>query len=381
MPYLNRKAQVCVVVEGAEGTAATMAAASATMLPYDLAYSDAPEMFERNPARATLTKLPRIVGKQIGTASWRCELKGTGSLATRPSWDAAIRACGFSSAAISTATVSGMTGTFIPGELFTVSSGVCIGRVVGRMNSATSFAHVPTSGAIATGVTITGSTSGAVCVAAANAAGSKGFDYRPYSSGIPSVTVGVYRDGMLFRLAGARGNVSIEGNVGEPAFLNFTFSGVRVAATDTALLTVTHETTEPPAFKSATTYIDSLQAVYSAMSVDMGNVLAQRESAAASAGVLSYYITDRDPRLTIDPEMVLVATKDFHGRLHSASTGWWSTQVGSTSTNRVLLGSPKVQYLGVGHGDRSGLFIANLEYGLVAPDSSSGDRELQIALT
>lgn len=380
MPYLVRKAQVCVVAEGTEGTFPTMAAASAKMLVYDLSFEDRPEMFDRNPARSTLSKLAKVVGKQGAGVSWRTELKGSGAVGTRPAWDVALRACGFSSAAVSTITVSGMTGTFYPGETFTTSSGSKRGKIVQRHNSVTTLYYCATSGALTSGATIVGDTSSATCVAAATPAASQGFGYWPISASDPSVGIGVYRDGLLKSVAGCRGTVTIEARAGEPAFLNFSFDGVYQSVTDASMLSVTYESTDPPAFLSATTYVDGLQAVFSQLACSVNNTLAMRESAAASKGILSTKITDRDPKLTIDPEMVLVATKDFYGRLHSASSGYWATKWGSTAGNILSIGSPRIYYEGVGEGDRTGLQIANLEFGLKAATVSGGDDELIIAM-
>lgn len=378
MPLLTRKAQVVVVAEGTEGTAATLAAASGKMLVYDLSFEDTPDLFDRNPARSTLSRLSKVVGKQPAKVSWRTELKGSGSIATRPAWDVALRACGFSSAAISTITVSGMTGTFYPGESFT--AGAKTGRIVGRHNSATLLYYTVTSGTLAAAATIVGDTSGAQCIGAGTPAASKGFAYRPISASAPSVTIGVYRDGMLHTVSGARGNVIVEAKAGEPAFLNFSFDGVYSSTTDSSLLAITYESTEPPAFLSATTYVDGLAAVFAQASVNMNNTVAQRESAAAAKGIVSYIVTERDPKVTIDPEMVLVASKDFYGRMHAANAAYFSSQWGSTAGNILILGSPRMYYEAVGQSDRNSIHVASLEFGCKASTVSAGDDEVQIAM-
>lgn len=380
MPLLNRKAQICVVVEGTEGTFPTMAAASGKMLVYDLAVEDSPQFFERNPARSTLSRLAKIVGKEPAGVSWKTELKGSGSLTTRPAWDVSLRACGFSSAAVSTCTVSGMTGTFYPGEGFTTVSGSKTGKVAVRHNGATQLYFVPVSGSLTSGATIVGDVSGAQCIAAGSPATNKGFAYWPISASDPSVGIGAYRDGLLKKVAGSRGNVRIAAKAGEPAFLEFSFDGVYEGVADATLLSVTYETTDPPAFKSATTYVDGLQAVFSEFGLDMGNELAPRESAAAAKGILSVIRTGRDPKLTVDPEMVLVATKDFHGRMHAGSAGYFSTEWGSVAGNRIRVGSPRIHYEGVGEGDRGSIATAPLEFGCKAGSVSSGDDEVIIAV-
>lgn len=380
MPLLNRKAQVVVAIEGTEGTGATMAADDGKMPVYDLVFSDRPELFDRNPSRSTLSRLAKVVGKEGAGVSFKTELKGSGSLTTRPSWDKAIRCCGFSSAVVSGITVSGMTGTFYPGEGFTTSSGGKKGRVVGRHNGATQLYYAPTSGALTSGATIVGDVSGAQCIAAGSPATNKGFEYRPISASDPSATVGTYRDGTLKKAAGSRGNVRVEAEAGQPAFLAFEFDGVYEGVSDASMLTVTYESTVPPAFKSATTYADGLQVVFTKLSLDMKNTLTPRENAASAKGILSVKVTDRDPQISIDPEMVLTATKDLHGALHAGSTGYFSSEWGSVAGNRIRLGSPRVQYEGVDEGERGGIATVPIIFGCKAASASTGDDEVQIAV-
>lgn len=380
MPLLTRKAQVALAIESVEGTAETLDATNATFLPYDPAFAVSPGMFDDQPSRSTLTPLTKVIGKQPATVTFRTPLKGSGSGATRPSWDPCIRCCGFSSAAVSSISVTSMTGTFLPGESFTVTTTSQTGRIVGRYNSASQVYFVPGTGTVATGMTVVGDTSGASAVTNGALTADRGWEYRPASSSVPSATVGMYRDGLRHLMAGARGNVTIEGRVGEPVFLNFSFSGVYQSVADVALLSPTYESSASLPLLAATTYMDSLAAVFASLTIDMQNVLSERESAAAAKGILSQLITGRAPRLQIDPEMVLVATKDFYGRMIAASTGYFHTVIGSSAGNTVHIGAPKIQYASVGQSDGGGRALAPLEFDLVAASVSTGDNELQIGV-
>ncbi len=247
MPVLTRQAQIALRVETTEGTAAAPTATHARMLAYDLSFDPDIELFKRDPARAFLTPIKSVVGKKGGTCGWRTELKGSGTVGTRPAWDAALRCCGFTSNSVS-ASSGTVTGTFEPGETITGASGT--GRIVGEI-TASPIRYVLVTGTFNSTDVVTGGVSGATGTLTAAAIASQGFEYRPTSDSPPSGTLDRYEDGLMKRLLGTRGNVTIEGNAGEPVFLNFAFDGVYDAVTDVSLLTVTYESTVPPVLLDA----------------------------------------------------------------------------------------------------------------------------------
>jgi hypothetical protein len=384
MALLSRKQQIALKVEGTEGTAVTLGAAGAKMLCYDPSFSADIGLHERNPCRSSLTPLTKIPGRQAAGLSWRTELKGSGVVATRPAWDAALRCCGFTSAAVSTiacGTIAG--GPFLPGETITGSSSGGTGRVVGQIDDGdAAISYVPTSGATVFNAddVFTGGTSAATCAASAGPAASKGYEYRPASSGVPSCSAARFKDGMKAKIHGARGNVAIDAKAGEPAFLAFNFEGVYSGVSDKALLSPTYETTSPPAFLNAQSVISGLTAVFTTANLDMQNTLAAREDANATKGIKSVIISARAPRLTLDPEMELVATEDYYGELVAATAGRWYAEIGSTAGNKIVIAVPRTQYGGVDEGDREGIATANLEINCVTNSIDLGDNEVQIAM-
>lgn len=380
---LTRKAQIAVKVETTEGTAVTLGASSAGMLVYDPVFTPGFERFVRNPARAKLTPLGGIIGKRTATISFKTELKGSGSTSTVPAWSNAVRACGFTYTTISSMTVSGLTGSLVPGDTITGSSSGATARVVGEWDGgATSIRLVPlTSTPFESGDVITGA-AGGTCSFSAVAVAGQGFEYRPVSSNVPSVTVGLFMDGLKKTIRGARGTMTIEGTVGEPVMLNFTFSGVYDNVVDAALLTgVDYEDNDPVAFLNVDAIIGDLAACFASANIDVANSVVERECANNASGVISYFITERAPTLSLDPEMELVATHDFYGRLLAQTNARFYFELpGSTVGTKVGVAAPRGQYTNVGEGDRNGLAVADLEVALVSASVDTGDDELQIAV-
>jgi len=209
--------------------------------------------------------------------------------------------------------------------------------------------------------------------------GSTSATYTPASSSVPSVTLGWYLDGKRHLMWGCRGNARIELVAGKPGIIHFEFTGADFSETDTALLSgVTYGATKPPVFMGATFTVDTYAAVLNNLSLDLGNTVALRPSIAASSGFVSAMITNREPVITIDPENVLVATKDYLGTWRLGTEIALSSAHGATAGNIFTITAPKLQYQGITMADREG--IATLEATALCC-VNSGDDEWQIAIT
>lgn len=382
-----RNTQIALAEESTEGTAETLTASDATMTVYDPSFAIDVTRFTRNPARASLSKLPSTVGRQVGTISFTVDLMGSGDVGTEPSWDAALRACGFRINTVSSITIGSVSGgPFEPGETIDFGTSGAVGRVCGEV-SASPLTFYLVSGTPQSGETVTGATSSASATTSGTETTDQGFEWLPDSTCPPSVTVAQYLDGVRHLIYGARGNASWSGNSadGSPARMAFSFTGVYGGTTDTALLSgVSYEKVVPPSFInvgfSMHEFGMTTAGCFSNFSLDMGNTLTQRESANAAKGVLSTFIGDREPSGNIDPEMVLVADHDFFGRLVGGDTGRMAFTLGSSAGNTISVGAPTVQYANVQGSDRGGLVVAGLDYELKSATVATTDDELQICM-
>jgi hypothetical protein len=383
---LKRLTVVAVEQESVEGTAETLVDADGTMLVYDQTFTPAVERFDRNPARKYLSRLPAVQGRRAASLSFRTELKGSGSLTTKPAWDDAIRACGFSVTTVSLATVENLGGNaFFGGEYVSTTGRAKRGRVVGDFSS-TLMHYVPTSGTFADADELTGesSSSTATISAAGTPASSKGWEYLPDSSSPPSATVGYYVDGTRQTMAGCRGNLRIEtGAVGEPVFLAFEFSGVYVNQADATILTPPYESTIPEPFMNTDpTVLGYTSPILGNMTVDMQNTVAARQDAAKVYGIRSFIITERAPTLNTDPELELKATHDFYGNLATGTTGRSYFEIGDDNAagERITVAMPLTQYSQISDQDREGLAVAGVDADILSASVTTGDDEVQIGM-
>lgn len=203
--------------------------------------------------------------------------------------------------------------------------------------------------------------------------------YKPASTGVPSLTLWVWEDGIIKKMKGCRGNVKFSGKVGEPNYAEFDFTGVWDNVIDGVMISPTFEGTIPPALLNAAFTIDAFAAVITSYSLDMGNKVDLRQSANNTSGYVSALITDRSPVGKVDPEMTLVAGYDWYGKWKSgALAGLNIGPVGGIAFNKFGFTAPKCSYKKVGEGERSGNIIANVDFAL---SMNTGDDELVLTFT
>lgn len=375
------KRQIAAKIESTEGTAETLTNAEANhlVLDSDLSFSAEIGMHDRDIVQASFSRHKALAGVEAAKIGCSVELRGSGALNTAPSWDSLLKACGFGrSVAVKIAVGAISGGPFVHGETVTGGTSTATGRVVGTYeNGATAIYVVVTSGTFQAAETLTGGTSAATATSGTvTAAG--GFVYEPTSDSIPSLSLAMMHDGTKKLVKGARGNVRLAGKVGEPGRLVFEYEGVYGGVTDVALLTgITYESTIPPVLKGTTLSFDSFSPVVTEFGIDMGNVVALRESMAATAGAISARITGRAPKGTFNPEMDLVANFDFFGRMKGETLHRTEFVVGSTEGNRFRIVVPQTQIESVGMSDRSGISAVDLGVRLIG-GTSYQDREVSI---
>ncbi len=202
--------------------------------------------------------------------------------------------------------------------------------------------------------------------------------YKPASTSISSLTLGTYEDSIIKKLWGARGNVKLSAKVGESAFLEFSFEAADFSVTDGAMLSPTYENTLPQAFLSAALSLGGYAAIAGNINIDMANKLTLRESMNSSSGYFSTQIVNREPKGSLDPEMVTVATHDFFGKWRSGATAALSLAVGAIAGNICTISAPKIRYTKLSDSDKSGIAGLGMDFDLAM---DNGDDELSLVFT
>jgi hypothetical protein len=205
--------------------------------------------------------------------------------------------------------------------------------------------------------------------------------YAPVSSSFSSATIYYNIDGLLHKVTGARGTVSMKADLGQIPELQFNFTGIYNAPTDTALISPTYANQASPlVFRVDNTsafqffsYSGALQSV----SLDMGNSIVYRELIGGTKQALP---TDRKVAGNVSIEAVAIGTKDyFTAALTDGTTGNLTFQHGTTAGNIVTMTVPYADITQPAYGESDGITMLNIPY--VAIPSTSGNDEVSIVLT
>jgi len=379
---LIRKRQLAAKIEAVEGTAETLLAADAGILVnFSPKASYDPQMYQRDPVRASLTKMGKLAGKRSAGIDFSIELKGSGSVTVEPEWLRLIRACGFASNALKKITIGAITtGPYLHGETITGETSGATGRVVLKtVNGTTTLYFIALSGTLETGEVITGGTSGATATASADPT-SAGFEIKPVSSSVVSLTMGLFEDGIRKVLKGCRGTVKFNFKIGEPATLDFSFKGVEAGVADVPMFTgVSFDNTVPPVLLNAVMACDGVSLNIGEMEINVSNTLASKDKIDDAKGILSFMITGRDMQGSFNPEMVPVATHDFFSKWFSNTPMVVDLAYGETEGNKFRFYAPGIIYNKIDDGDRDGLQLAQTSFDLTG-SMEPGDDELAILL-
>ncbi len=384
MVLLTRKRQIAVKRESTEGTAETLGNADGAFDAFDPSHNWDPELHNRDAARKYRGQMKGVVGRVGGGYSWRTELKGSGSGATRPPWDASLACCGFTAYAVSSMTITITTaGTFNPMETITGSSSGATGRVVGECPAAAAtklIYFVPLTSAFNTDDVITGSVSASTAAVDNTANGSKGWEYTPDSDSDPSATVGLFEDGNMEPSRGCRGTFTIDLRSGDPLMISFDYSGVFVSETTQVMLSPTYPTTVVPILASGSVLYGARNDCTEVVSVAANNQVVPRPCATAARGVKSYRITDWAPQVALDPEAVLATTASLKAALLARRTVRFYAKAGTVGGNQIHIAAPSCSYAEVGPGDRDGMATRDIVLDALVTSTANGDDELQIAM-
>lgn len=209
-----------------------------------------------------------------------------------------------------------------------------------------------------------------------------GYMYRPESnqSNVESITLYVFKDGVLHKATSCTGTVTFSGESGQLGQAAFEFQGNYLDPVEEPTpLDAVFEGTIPPQVELAQMSIagDSDFCAQS-FTYTLGNEINLKECINAQDGYDGSQITGRSPTAQLNPEATYEA---FHG--------WWNifanagqialhTRVGSVAGNRMRIYADNVTFSGLTYGDRNN--AVTLESAFVLNGlSAAGDDEIRVA--
>jgi hypothetical protein len=372
------------------------------------------QRIQRAPARASLSKYPGRTGRITQSVEFVHEVMGSGvdDGSAQPPMDAMLRACGLVRTDFTVGGViqawglKGNTGrmtivdngddAYVPDYVryYLLTCTLAGGSGVAKFTvdspamdlpNGTTLGAVTVAEAVITDATDFTLANGAVMtptITASFALGDKfmvmcgppGNLYKPRSTSFESVTTYTYFEGLLHKMHGARGSVSLACVAGEIAKFTFKLTGDWVDPTDAAIPgnTVLPDT-EPPVVEYANVRIDNeLASCPANFGVDLANETAIRECANGAQGYAGGLITGRAPTVSFDADFGPEATYPFWNKFVNATEVDFTFNVGVDRGNMMHVGA-HIQFTQNAYGDRNNSRIYDISAEAV---SRAGDDEV-----
>lgn len=198
-------------------------------------------------------------------------------------------------------------------------------------------------------------------------------------SNVKTGTLAVWAGGKYRLLKGCAGTFKIIGPSGKKGIIEWDFSGVWVPETDTAVPTPTYPTAKELRHANSTSTWNSIALCYSQLTFDAGNVVTAVECPSGE-GIALYCVTDRNSKVTADPEAKLVATQDRQGAMLAMTEAALTWDFDGPTNSKITIAAPKAQLIKNTEAERAGLTVDQLEWQL-NKNGSNIDQECSITFT
>ena len=197
---------------------------------------------------------------------------------------------------------------------------------------------------------------------------------------VKTLTFYHYLNGKLRKILGAAGDFVVTLPTGQPAYIDWTFTGVWAGETDASIVSPTYPADTTLRFAEGLAELSDVNLCVSQATINAGNNVILRECPTTAAGYISAIITDRAPTVTLDPESVLVATRDAYGDWIAMAQGTLELDLGGPGNSVLSFDAPKAQITNAQNGDRNMLAIDTLTL-LCGKNGATHDQELSIVFT
>ncbi len=338
-------------------------------------------LIQTNENTGSLDSAAPIAGGMRGRLTFDVQVRGSGTPGTPPAFGPLLRACSWAETE---------TDTAVPASAEACAAGSTTSATLAAGASATAQAYrgmpILISGAVtaANGMHfISNYSSGKVATLADLAGGaiSASSDYQipinvrysPTSdaTAIKALTLFFYKDGKLIKLLGARGNARLRMEAGGIARWSFDFTGIFAGETDAAVPSdLADPTTVAPVWRGGKALLQRAEIAIDTLEFDTGAspVLGGNPNEAEGFDIAE--ITTRDMTGSIDPNDVLVATRDTMADFRNGTQRIVLAQWGTVAGNRFALIIPAAQYTSLSDQERQG--IAKRALGFKATGRDAG---------
>jgi len=198
---------------------------------------------------------------------------------------------------------------------------------------------------------------------------------------VKTVTLGVYVDGLLKTIKGAVGSWVMTLPTGRMITIEWTFTGVYVEPTSTAIIAPTYPTTDPLRFAAATACtFNSVAMKVEQITIDAGNEVVMLEDPTQASGFIHGIITNRRPTINANPESVLTAAQNRHNIWTTSTAYAIQITLDGPSTSTLGITAPKAQIINIQEADRNRVVVDDIEF-LCTKNGATQNEELYFTFT
>lgn len=213
-------------------------------------------------------------------------------------------------------------------------------------------------------------------------------EYSPVSTGLKTVTIYYYDDGVLHKLLGAMGTCTISAKVGERPTLKFEFTGLDGGVSAASASGTFTAWQKPVAITKANVVDITLGATYSLGALSGGTVYPSTGLEINLGNTVAYTpllsseqvdITQRETTGSLELDLTAAQEVAFMSSVKSNTTQSLAFTIGTTSGNKIIIFAPNVQMVSPKKVDQNGRRLIGFDLRLLPTTSGSGNDELRLA--
>lgn len=209
-------------------------------------------------------------------------------------------------------------------------------------------------------------------------------EYTPVSTGLKTLTIYYYDDGVLHKMLGCMGNVKLSAKVGERPMLNFDFIGLD-GGVSAASAVGTFTAWKTPVVMTKANVVDiTLGGTYSVGAITGGTVYPST-GLELDLGNASKYIpllssesvdiTDRDSTGKVELDLTAAQEVTFAATVKANTTQSLALQIGTAAGNKIIVFAPAVQLSNYSKAEKDGRRLIGYDLRLVPTPAGSGNDE------
>lgn len=342
----------------------------------NLRVNPAPNLIQTDEHTGSLDGAGSIVGGMSIPFSFATLLKGSGSVAAAPEAGTLIRACGmaellqplFPGAPEAVGTGS-TTEEIVLGATASAVDGAYTGMPIQLSGDMTDLTFISAYVGSTKTATVTDTLSGTPALATTLYQILENVLYSPASTAIPTIAGYAHKDGLLWKILDAAGNLGINVDTGGIGRLNFTFRGLFLSKTDIAVPSApVFDTTRPPVYKNGALVLNRVVSAIAALSVDLNNDLPNPPDPNTVEGFAGAIITRRNITGRVDPQEAKIATRNLFADFRAGTKRIMHARWGAVAGNRVAITIPAALYSGQEDQDRELIAVAGTPFEATGAD-------------